>query len=59
MAVVLAPLLILVTIWLYMLVFAFSTAWFAHYALAALQQMRAAALPPQPPVELQPLVPLT
>lgn len=58
MAVVLAPFLILVTIWLYMLVFAFSTAWFAHYALAALQQMRAASAPPPEPVVLEPLVPL-
>jgi hypothetical protein len=30
-----------VSIWLYTLVFAFSTAWFAHYALAALQARRA------------------
>lgn len=62
MAVVLAPFLILVTIWLYMLVFAFSTAWFAHYALAALQQLRAAAVPPAPPpppVELEVLTPLS
>ncbi|MDM4766081.1 EI24 domain-containing protein [Pelomonas sp. SE-A7] len=58
MAVVLAPLLIVATVWLYMLVFAFSTAWFAHYALAALQASRAAAMPPPSPVELQPLVPL-
>lgn len=40
MAVVLAPFLILVSVWLYMLVFAFSTAWFAHYALASLQELR-------------------
>ncbi|MFT7721887.1 MAG: EI24 domain-containing protein [Roseateles sp.] len=41
MAVVFAPVLVLVAIWLYTLVFAFSTAWFAHYALAALQALRA------------------
>ena len=41
MAVALAPFLVLVSIWLYTLVFAFSTLWFAHYALAALQDMRA------------------
>ena len=37
---VLAPLLILVSIWLYTLVFAFSSLWFAHYLLAALQRLR-------------------
>ena len=41
MAVALAPFLVLVSIWLYTLVFAFSTLWFAHYALAALQDLRA------------------
>ena len=41
-AVVLAPFLVLLAIWLYTLVFAFSTAWFTHYALAALQARRAA-----------------
>lgn len=40
--VILAPFMILVAIWLYTLVFAFSTAWFTHYALAALQARRAA-----------------
>ncbi len=40
-----APLLVLVSVWLYTLVFAFAALWFAHYALAALQQLRAA---PQP-----------
>ena len=40
--VILAPFMVLVAIWLYTLVFAFSTAWFTHYALAALQAQRAA-----------------
>ena len=40
---VFAPLLILVSIWLYTLVFAFSSLWFAHYLLAALQRLRAVA----------------
>ena len=44
MAIVLAPFLVLLAIWLYTLVFAFSTAWFTHYALAALQARRAAEL---------------
>lgn len=37
---VLAPLLVAVSVWLYTLVFAFSALWFAHYALAALQVHR-------------------
>ena len=40
-AVILAPFVVLLAIWLYTLVFAFSTAWFTHYALAALQARRA------------------
>jgi hypothetical protein len=40
-----APLLVLVSVWLYTLVFAFAALWFAHFALAALQRLRAAALP--------------
>jgi hypothetical protein len=38
-----APLLIVVAVWLYTLVFAFSALWFSHYALAALQAMRVAS----------------
>jgi len=41
LALVLAPLLILVSIWLYTLVFAFASLWFAHFLLAALEQLRA------------------
>ena len=46
------PILIPVAIWIYTLVFAFSSLWFAHYCLAALAQLRATpvpavALPPQ------------
>ena len=37
---VFAPVLILVSIWLYTLVFAFSALWFAHYLLAALRELR-------------------
>ena len=40
---VFAPLLILVAVWLYTLVFAFSALWFTHYALACLQTLRASA----------------
>ena len=35
-----APILVPVAIWMYTLVFAFSSLWFAHYALAALEQLR-------------------
>ncbi len=44
-----APLLVVVSIWLYTLVFAFAALWFAHYALAALQRLRASREPPAPP----------
>jgi etoposide-induced protein 2.4 (EI24) len=61
LTVVFAPLLIVVSIWLYTLVFAFSALWFAHYTLAALQRHRAASVidpmlvtveevPPKPPL---------
>lgn len=40
------PILIPVAIWIYTLVFAFASLWFAHYCLAALQQVREAALIP-------------
>lgn len=59
-----APLLIVMSVWLYTLVFAFASLWFTHYALGALQRLRAAAdaaaaaappappaLPPKPPLE--------
>lgn len=53
LALVFAPLLIVVSIWLYTLVFAFSALWFAHYLLAALRDLRAddgaaASVPPMP-----------
>lgn len=40
MSIALAPFLLLVSVWLYTLVFAFSSLWFAHYALAALHELR-------------------
>jgi hypothetical protein len=36
-----APILIIVSVWVYTLVFAFSALWFAHFALSALQHLRA------------------
>ena len=41
LVVVLAPVLVPLAVWIYTLVFAFSALWFAHYALAALQALRA------------------
>lgn len=53
---VLAPVLVVVSVWLYTLVFAFAALWFAHFALAALQRMRqqAEVLPPLPPTMPEP-----
>jgi len=70
MFVAMAPILVPVAIWIYTLVFAFSSLWFAHFALSALQQLRsrdefmstagtaveAPVLPPAPATE--PLPPL-
>jgi hypothetical protein len=41
LAIVFAPVLVPVAVWIYTLVFAFSALWFAHFALAALQAYRA------------------
>ena len=40
MFVALAPVLVPVAIWIYTLVFAFSSLWFTHYTLEALEQLR-------------------
>jgi hypothetical protein len=40
LAIVFAPVLVPVAVWIYTLVFAFSALWYAHYALAALQALR-------------------
>ncbi|HXD04697.1 MAG TPA: EI24 domain-containing protein [Burkholderiaceae bacterium] len=50
---VFAPILIVVSIWLYTLVFAFSSLWFTHYGLSALARLRAerGQTPPAEPVE--------
>jgi hypothetical protein len=63
MALVLAPLLVPLAIWVYTLVFAFSALWFAHYALAALQALRAESMiidsPPAPAAPAPPLPPVS
>jgi hypothetical protein len=46
-----APFLIVLSMWLYTLVFAFSSLWFAHHCLAALDRRRAR------PIEAAPAVP--
>jgi len=40
---ILAPVLVVISIWLYTLVFAFSALWFAHFLLAALAALRSEA----------------
>lgn len=50
-----APILVVASVWLYTLVFAFAACWFAHYLLAALDRLRreaaaAPVAPPAPPV---------
>jgi hypothetical protein len=40
MFIALAPLLVPLAIWVYTLVFALSSLWFAHYALTALEELR-------------------
>jgi hypothetical protein len=43
MFIAMAPLLVPVAIWLYTLVFAFASLWFAHYLLSCLQELRSRA----------------
>ena len=40
MFIAMAPVLVPIAIWIYTLVFAFSSLWFAHFTLSALQQLR-------------------
>ena len=40
MFIAMAPILVPIAIWVYTLVFAFSSLWFAHFTLAALEQLR-------------------
>jgi hypothetical protein len=65
MVIVWAPILLPLSVWLYTLVFAFSSLWFVHYCLAALEALRLRtpvvvpagtvvlpASPQEPPLEL-------
>jgi hypothetical protein len=55
---VLAPVLVVVSVWLYTLVFAFAALWFTHFALAALQRLRQQAeVVPAPAAQLDVLPP--
>ncbi len=51
LALALAPFILLLSVWIYTLVFAFAALWFAHYLLPALHALRSEAPP------LDPLVP--
>ena len=48
MFVAMAPVLVPLAIWIYTLVFAFSSLWFSHYTLAALEQLRKENSAPAP-----------
>jgi hypothetical protein len=54
MTIAMAPLLLPVSMWLYVLVFSFASLWFIHFCLACLHALRQRAGPvtPQPSVEL-------
>ena len=50
MTIAMAPLLLPLSIWLYVMVFSFACLWFIHFCLLALQTLRTlAAAPPAPP----------
>jgi hypothetical protein len=54
-ALLLAPVLALVAVWLYTIVFVFSACWFAHFCLAELARLRGLETPAatvQPPLEI-------
>ena len=49
--------LVPVAIWIYTLIFAFSSLWFSHYCLTALENLRAQAGVVAPPVPVAPVAP--
>lgn len=55
MFIALAPLLVPVAIWIYTLVFAFASLWFAHFCLAVLQRQRAQAADASTPEPAEPV----
>ena len=50
MAIAMAPLLVPLSIWIYTLIFIFSSLWFAHFCLEALQTLRSPTEPTTPTV---------
>lgn len=48
LALALAPFILLLSVWIYMLVFAFATLWFAHFLMPLLSTLRAEASQPEP-----------
>lgn len=48
LALALAPFILLLSVWIYTLVFAFAALWFAHFLLPALSALRAEAASPEP-----------
>ena len=59
MFIAMAPILVPLAIWIYTLVFAFSSLWFAHYCLSALEQLRKRNSGPAQAVNAQDAVDLT
>jgi hypothetical protein len=53
-----APVLAVLSVWLYTLVFAFAACWFAHYLLADLQRLRGLPAPSAPAPLVEPPIPL-
>jgi len=51
---VFAPLLAVLSVWLYTLVFTFAACWFAHYALADLQRLRSEPITADPRLQPEP-----
>jgi hypothetical protein len=58
LSLVFAPLMLVVSVWLYTLVFAFSALWFAHFALAQLQLLRSSFAKPMPDPNVLPKAPM-
>jgi hypothetical protein len=54
---VFAPLLVLASVWLYTLVFAFASLWFTHFTLAQLTRLRLPPAPPTAPAASSPSLP--
>ena len=55
LALVYAPFIVLVTIWIYTLVFAFSALWYSHYLLSALADLRATRARAKAAVDIVPM----